>query len=101
VVQKTGSTSLPSKDVLAFFGGDWFRDFRAPDGIAFSARYKLCLVYLKLFGKLYVPLTAGVLQPFFGDDQLDSTQSTPLDRRYRAVSKALDQLVDGISLKAA
>lgn len=63
--------------------------------------YQLCLVYLKLFDKLYAPLTAGVLRPFLSDDQLASTQSTRLDQLYRAVSKALDELVDGIGLKAA
>lgn len=63
--------------------------------------YQLCLVYLKAFDKLYAPLTAGVLRPFPGDAKLASTQSTPLDRLYSAVSKALDELVDAIGLKAA
>lgn len=63
--------------------------------------YQLCLVYLKAFDKLYAPLTAGVLRAFPGDAKLASTQSTPLDRLYSAVSKALDELVDAIGLKAA
>ena len=26
--------------------------------------YQICLVFLKLYEKVYVPLTAGILQPF-------------------------------------
>jgi len=63
--------------------------------------YQLCLVYLKLFDKLYAPLTAGVLRPFSSDDKLAATQSTRLDRLYGAVSQALDELVDLVGLKAA
>jgi hypothetical protein len=63
--------------------------------------YQLCLVYLKLFDKLYAPLTAAVLHPFRGDDKIPSMKSTPLDRLYGAVSQALDELVDLVGLKAA
>jgi hypothetical protein len=63
--------------------------------------YQLCLVYLKLFDKLYAPLTAGLLRPISSDDKLAATPSTPLDRLYGAVSQALDELVDLVGLKAA
>jgi hypothetical protein len=63
--------------------------------------YKICVVYLKLFEKLYAPLTTGILQPFSGDDRLASQRTTRLDRLYRAVVTALDQLVDAVGLKVA
>ncbi len=63
--------------------------------------YRLCVVYLKLFEKLYAPLTAGLLAPFPGDTQLPPEKTTQLDRLYRAVAQALDNLVEGVGLKAA
>jgi hypothetical protein len=29
--------------------------------------YQICLLFLKLFEKIYAPLTAGILQPFTAD----------------------------------
>ena len=63
--------------------------------------YRICVVYLKLFEKLYAPLTAGILQPCPADDRLSPDRTTRLDRLYRAVSTALDDLVDAVGLKAA
>lgn len=37
--------------------------------------YRLCLVYLKLFEKIYAPLTAGLLAPFGGDRALPPNES--------------------------
>jgi hypothetical protein len=63
--------------------------------------YRICVVYLKLFEKLYAPLTAGILQPASADDRVAPERLTPLDRLYGAVVTALDQLVDAVGLKAA
>ena len=63
--------------------------------------YQICLVFLKLYEKLYAPLTAGILQPFAADQCVASGKITPLDRRYTAVVHALDDLVEAIDLKAA
>ncbi|HJW45040.1 MAG TPA: hypothetical protein VJ484_00970 [Lysobacter sp.] len=63
--------------------------------------YRICLVYLKLFERIYAPLTSGILARFKDDQRLPETQTTRLDRLYRAVLKALDQLVDAVGLKAA
>jgi hypothetical protein len=63
--------------------------------------YRLCVVYLKLFEKLYAPLTAGLLAPFPGDAQLPLHKTAQLDRLYLAVAQALDKLVEAIGLKAA
>ena len=66
-----------------------------------SNGYRLCLVYLKLFEKIYAPLTAGILKPFAGDNSLSDTETCRLDRLYRAVVSALDKLVEAVGLKAA
>jgi hypothetical protein len=63
--------------------------------------YRICLVYLKLFEKIYAPLSGGIVAPFKNDDLLCDTRATHLDRRYRCVVRALDQLVDAVGLKAA
>jgi len=62
--------------------------------------YKICVVYLKLFEKLYAPLTSGILDPFRSDKRL-TTRLCELDRLYTAVSTALDELVNAVGLKAA
>jgi len=65
-----------------------------------SEGYRICVVYLKLFEKLYAPLTSGILKPYKEDRQLDD-KTGQLDKLYRAVVNALDQLVDAVGLKAA
>jgi hypothetical protein len=62
--------------------------------------YRICVVYLKLFEKLYAPLTSAILAPFRHDKRLNGRLSE-LDKLYAAVSTALDQLVDAVGLKAA
>jgi hypothetical protein len=66
-----------------------------------SEGYRICLVYLKLFEKIYAPLTQSILQPFPQDQRLPQTRTTLLDRLYRAVVNALDHLVSAVGLKAA
>jgi len=63
--------------------------------------YRLCVVYLKLFEKIYAPLTAGLLKPFPADAQLPRGKIAQLDRLYLAVTQALDNLLEGVGLKAA
>src|SRR5207302_8143433 len=63
--------------------------------------YQICLVFLKLYDKLYAPLTSGILQPFAADQSLPKEKITALDRRYTAVIEALDDLVEAVGLKAA
>jgi DNA-binding transcriptional ArsR family regulator len=66
-----------------------------PDG------YRICVVYLKLFEKLYAPLTSAILKPFKHDRRLINPKTSTLDKLYRAVLASLDQLVDAVGLKAA
>ncbi len=66
-----------------------------PDG------YRICVVYLKLFEKLYAPLTSSILKPFKADRRILNSKTSPLDKLYRAVLASLDQLVDAVGLKVA
>jgi hypothetical protein len=63
--------------------------------------YSICLVFLTLFERIYAPLTAGLLQPFPGDSQLQQQRLSQLDKLYQHVVQALDRLFQGVGLKAA
>lgn len=63
--------------------------------------YSICLVFLKLFERIYAPLTAGLLRPFRGDAQLKNTRLTQLDRLYLRITADLDRLLSAVGLKAA
>jgi DNA-binding transcriptional ArsR family regulator len=62
--------------------------------------YAVCLIFLKLFERIYAPLTAGLLRPFVGDTHL-KTQPSQLDRLYQRVTDDLDKLLLAMGLKAA
>src|ERR1700752_1460137 len=75
-----------------------------------SRRYRLCprgysisLVFLKLFERVYAPLTSGLLNPSRADLQPHRTKHSQLDRLYQRVVDDLDALIQavGLSLKAA
>jgi hypothetical protein len=63
--------------------------------------YSICLVFLKLFERVYAPLTAGLLSPIKADAKLESKRQTQLDRLYQRVIDDLDNLVRAVGLKAA
>jgi hypothetical protein len=63
--------------------------------------YSICLVFLKLFERIYAPLTAGILQPFGGDEKLQPQKRTQLDKLYHRVADDLSKLMDAVGLKAA
>jgi len=78
------------------------------DKLPHSRRYRLprqgyciCLVFLKLFERIYAPLVAGLLQPFSGDGQMQQQKRSQLDRLYQRVVDELNQLMDAVGLKAA
>lgn len=66
-----------------------------------SEGYRICVVYLKLFEKIYAPLTSAILKPFKSDSQLQRAKTALLDRLYRTVVSALDLLVDAVGIKVA
>jgi hypothetical protein len=63
--------------------------------------YTISVVFLKLFERIYAPLTAGLLQPFRGDTTLPETKRSQLDRLYQRVVNDLNTLLDAVGLKAA
>ncbi len=63
--------------------------------------YSICLVFLKLFERVYAPLTAGLLSPVRTDTTLPSQRRSQLDRLYQRVVDDLDALINAIGLKAA
>jgi hypothetical protein len=42
--------------------------------------YAICLVFLKLFERIYAPLTAGLLRPVAADSRLPHQKRHHLDR---------------------
>ena len=54
--------------------------------------YSICLIFLKLFERVYAPLTAGLLSPFKADKRLESQRRSQLDRLYQRVIDDLDTL---------
>jgi hypothetical protein len=63
--------------------------------------YSLCVVFLKLFERIYAPLTAGLMQPFPGDARLPPQRRHLLDRLYQRVAYDLEQLLRAVGLKVA
>src|SRR5215831_7056315 len=63
--------------------------------------YSICLVFLKLFERVYAPLSAGLLQPYWADSKLQGNKRTQLDRLYQKIVDDLDELLNAVGLKAA
>jgi len=63
--------------------------------------YSVCLVFLKLFERVYAPLTAGLLSPVSADARTPGQSRSQLDRLYHRVIDDLDALVQAVGLKAA
>ena len=63
--------------------------------------YSICLVFLKLFERIYAPLTAGLLSPFRGDPLLQQQRRSQLDCLYQRIVDDLERLLQAIGLKAA
>jgi hypothetical protein len=63
--------------------------------------YRICLIFLKLFERVYAPLTAGLLRPVAGDVQLPEDKRHRLDRLYQRLATDLDALFNAVGLKIA
>jgi hypothetical protein len=63
--------------------------------------YSICLLFLKLFEKIYAPLTAGLLAPLAGDSKLQHQKRSQLDRLYQRIVDDLNKLMLAVGLKAA
>src|SRR5436309_4216616 len=60
--------------------------------------YSVCLIFLKLFDRVYAPLTAGLLQPVASDAALLQHKRSPLDRLYQRINDGLDRLLHALGL---
>jgi len=100
----------PSQYTLASFRYDLSK-LRAKDlveKIPHSHRYRLvgkgysiCLIFLKLFERIYAPLTAGLLKPISGDRRLAEEKRCTLDRLYQRIVDDLHELLRAVGLKVA
>jgi hypothetical protein len=63
--------------------------------------YAICVAFLKLFERIYAPLTAGLLAPFRGDRALPDDRRCALDRLYQRIGDDLDALLKAVGLKVA
>jgi len=63
--------------------------------------YSVCLLFLKLFERIYAPLTAGLLCPFRGDPKLQNEKRSQLDRLYQRVLDDLNQLMRVVGIASA
>jgi len=63
--------------------------------------YSICLIFLKLFERVYAPLTAGLLNPVSADARVAHQRRSQLDRLYHRVVDDLDALVQAVGLKTA
>jgi hypothetical protein len=63
--------------------------------------YSICVVFLKLFERIYAPLTAGLLQSIPQDTKLQQQRRTQLDRLYQQVAIDLEKLLAKVGLKIA
>ena len=63
--------------------------------------YTICVVFLKLFERVYAPLTAGLLNPLAADARLADDKRHRLGRLYQRVVTDLDALLSAVGLKTA
>ncbi|MGH9201662.1 MAG: hypothetical protein ACRD2A_10560, partial [Vicinamibacterales bacterium] len=63
--------------------------------------YRICVIFLKLFERVYAPLTAGLLHPVAADARLAEDKREQLDRLYQRVVTDLDALLRAVGLKTA
>ena len=63
--------------------------------------YRICVLFLKLFERIYAPLTAGLLRPVSADTAFPEEKRHRLDRLYQRIVSDLDALWRAVGLKRA
>jgi len=63
--------------------------------------FRICVLFLKLFQRVYAPFTAAILQPIADDALLPQARRSRLDNSYAAVDHALDRLLADLGLNLA
>lgn len=62
--------------------------------------YRIAILYLKLYQRIYAPLTAAIRAPVPADNQVLTNRQTKLDRLYVTVDKALQTLASHLGIAA-
>jgi hypothetical protein len=75
---------------------DGTQSYRLP-----SEGYRIAVLYLKLFHRIYAPLTAGIMEPVPWDERVPPERRALLDRLYAAVDRDLDRLFESVGLRLA
>lgn len=63
--------------------------------------YRVCVLFLKLFERVYAPLTAGLLRPVAADGRVPDDRRHRLDRLYQRLVTDLDALWRALGLQRA
>jgi hypothetical protein len=63
--------------------------------------YRSAVLYLKLFHRIYAPLTAGIREPVPWDDRLPPQRRALLDRLSAAVNRDLNRLFESVGVRLA
>jgi hypothetical protein len=61
---------------------------------------RLAILYLKLYQRIYAPLTSAIQAPFAADLRIATRRQCRLDRLYTAVDKALQKLASHLAIAA-
>jgi len=61
--------------------------------------FRISVLFLKLFPRVYAPFTAAILQPIADDAILPDERRSRLDTLYAGVDRALDRLLTDLGLK--
>jgi len=62
--------------------------------------YRVGFFYLKLYKKMYAPITSALLAPVAADNYVLTRRQTKLDQLYVAVDQALSRLADHLGMAA-
>ena len=60
--------------------------------------YRIAVLYLKLYHRLYAPLTAAILEPYPPDNEVLTRRRAKIDRLYAAVDHTLQELTHHLGL---
>jgi len=63
--------------------------------------FRICVLFVKLAGRLYAPLAAAAIEPVPLDTRLLDARRSTLDHLYAAIDRDLDRLLDHLGLATA
>jgi hypothetical protein len=66
-----------------------------------SEGYRIAVLYLKLFHRIYAPLTAGIMEPVPWDDRVPPERRALLDRWYAEIDRDLNRLFESVGVRLA